>query len=95
MSAQEVLDGLQTAMMDDYAGNDPKKLGLSKKRAMEISLADKAAEGDLAAIGMILDRTLGKPVQQVQNLNVSTGLKDFLNNIIKPQVMPDEEPLPF
>lgn len=82
VTAQEMLEGLQDALTVAYEGKDPTKLGMTKKQAIEKSLADQAADGDLTAINMVLDRTLGKPVQQVQSLNVTTNLKDFLNGLI-------------
>ncbi len=78
VTAAEMMEGMQDALLQDYEGDDPKKFGLSKKQAMEKELADQAADGNLSAISMLQDRILGKPVQQVQSLNVTTSLKDFL-----------------
>lgn len=82
VTAADILEGLKGELMTGYEGKDPKKFGLTKKQAIEKSLLDQAADGDLSAINMVLDRTLGKPLQQVQSLNVTTSLKEFLNGLI-------------
>jgi hypothetical protein len=82
VTAKEMLEGLQTAILQEYDGDDPKKFGLTKKEAYEKELADQAADGNLSAIGMLLDRTLGKPIQQVNSLNVTTSWEEFLNGLV-------------
>lgn len=81
ISASEIMDGLQTALSREYRGKDQNKIGLTKAEAMLDSLADKAADGDLDAISKTLDRVLGKPIQQVQSLNVNTSLTEFLDQL--------------
>jgi hypothetical protein len=82
VTAAELVQGLQAAILMPYEGNDPKKQGLTKKEAMEVELTNQAADGNLSAMAMYLDRTLGKPLQQVQSLNVSASWKEFLDTLM-------------
>ena len=91
-TAAEILEGLQSAFLQVYEGKDPKKFGLTKMGAMQKSVADMAADGDLSAIGLYLDRTIGKPVQQIQSINVTASIKEFLAQI---REKPAETEAPF
>jgi len=46
-----------------------------------VTAAEKAADGDLDALTRILDRLLGKPVQQT--ITASGTLKEFLDELAK------------
>ena len=50
---------------------------------MAHSLARLAAFGDSRAIEIILDRLLGKPKQQTENVNMKMTYQDFLDSINK------------
>lgn len=56
--------------------------GISYRVAVAIQLVDQAARGNLVAIGMLMDRTEGKPLQINANMN-SDGktYSDFLDEI--------------
>ena len=44
-------------------------------------LAAKAAKGDMKAINQVLDRLVGKPVQQNENVNVDIGYAEYLDSL--------------
>lgn len=92
VTAVEIMGGLRTTLGAEYDGKDPTKMGLTKAEAINVSIINKAADGDLSAIGMVWDRTMGKPVQQVQSLTVTTSLKDFLNGLIAANARRTESP---
>lgn len=82
VSATEIMEGLRTSLVKEYSGSHPNRIGLTRAEAINDALTEKAADGDLEATKIIFDRTMGKPVQQVQSLTVTTSLKDFLNGLI-------------
>lgn len=81
VSASEIIEMFQTELSKEYTGDKKEKKGLTKGQAMILALADKAADGDVEAIGKILDRIIGKPIQQVQNFNVTSTWKEFLDEL--------------
>lgn len=83
VTATDIMDGLRNALNKGYSGSHPGRTGLTRFEAINDALTEKAADGDLAAINMIFDRTMGKPIQKVQSLTVTTSLKDFLNGLIE------------
>ena len=62
---------------------DPRFKGMSNVEVMWIRLVEKAANGDMAATNMILDRILGKPKQSVESASVSMTYQEFLKEIAK------------
>lgn len=60
---------------------EEKYIGYAKGEVMSLREAQMAAEGDLDAIRHINDRILGKPKQQIDNLNVSISYKDYLEEL--------------
>jgi hypothetical protein len=48
---------------------------------MTIRLMEKAAKGDFDATTAILDRILGKPKQETQNVNVNVTYADYLDSL--------------
>lgn len=54
-------------------------IGLTNAEVMIIKEARKAASGDSEATHRLLDRVLGKPKQQNENLNVNASYADYLN----------------
>jgi hypothetical protein len=81
VSAADIMERLQTELDMEYTGKDERSIGLTKSQAILRALSDKAADGDLEAARMLLDRIMGKPVQQVQSLNLNTSLKEFLDEL--------------
>lgn len=55
--------------------------GLSNVEVLAIRLAEKAANGDYDATNQVLDRILGKPKQETQNVTVSVTYADYLDNL--------------
>lgn len=92
VTATQIMEGLRSTLGEEYSGKDERKKGLTKAEAINVTVADKAADGDLSAVNMIWDRTMGKPVQQVQSLTVTTSLKDFLNGLISANARRAENP---
>ena len=77
----EILDQLKSVVTLPYMGTDADKIGMSLIEAALFAAAKKAADGDTDALTKLLDRIMGKPLQQVANLNMTTTLKDFLDGI--------------
>jgi len=61
-------------------------------------LAEHAQDGDIGALNVILDRFIGRPTQQVNTLNVSASLTEFLGALAEevenPQEPIDVTPVP-
>ena len=55
--------------------------GRTNIEVSSIRLAEKAASGNLEAVNQMLDRILGKPKQETQNLNVNVTYQDYLDKI--------------
>lgn len=80
-TAQEIVDHLKSALTSAYTGKDPKKQHLTKGEAAFLSLAEQAQDGNGEALEQLLNRLLGKPIQQVNSLNVSASLSEFLGSL--------------
>ena len=72
---------IRVAMDLPYVGDRPELMGLSMGEAMIVTLLKDASEGVDSARKEVLDRTLGKPVQNIKSLNVRATLEDFLDSI--------------
>ena len=48
---------------------------------------DAAARGDLTALSQAEDRILGKPKQQVESIQISATLEDFLEKVAEKEGM--------
>jgi hypothetical protein len=81
ISPAQIVDQLRTVVCRLYTGSDPEKKGMTLIEAALFSAAVKAADGDTDAMTKLLDRLLGKPMQQVANLNMTTTLKEFLDRV--------------
>lgn len=68
-----------------YDGGDPRYVGLSKMEAIVIDLIDQASLGDKDARKEVLDRALGKPMQNIKTLSVRGTIEDFLDSIDAPK----------
>lgn len=64
---------------------EPRFKGMSNVEVMWVRLAEKAANGDVGAMGMIFDRILGKPKQSVETASVSMTYQEFLTELSKQQ----------
>lgn len=72
---------MKEALNLPYTGTDPRFKGLTKGEAMTLQLVEQASEGDKEARKEILDRVLGKAVQNVKSLKLEANMADFLDNI--------------
>ena len=86
-------DLLIEAMNLPYDGEDARYAGLTKGEALVIDLVDKASLGDTTARKEVLDRALGKPVQNIKSLNVRGSLEDLLDNLSSPGTCSSSEKL--
>ena len=66
-----------------YDGKDPRYVGLTKGEAMIIDLVDQASRGDSTARKEVLDRALGRPVQNIKSISVRGTIEEFLDNLDK------------
>jgi len=81
VSAMDIVEALKDALSTAYTGKDPNKRGLSKGEAALLAVAEKAQDGDESAFEFLLNRLMGKPIQQVNQMNVSASLKEFLDGL--------------
>ena len=72
---------LAEAMNLPYDGHDPRYVGLTKGEALIIDLVDQASLGDKDARKEVLDRALGRPVQNIKSLSIKGSIEDFLDSI--------------
>lgn len=79
--AERLLETLKVSLDLPYQGNDPSLQGLTFGEAMVVQEARKAAHGDSAAFGRIMDRIVGPPVQKSQSVNLNGDLSDFLDKV--------------
>ena len=79
----EIMEQIKSVVCMQYEGGDVNKLGMTLIEAALYSAAKSAAEGDLDALEKLLNRIMGKPIQQVQNLNMNASLKDFLDGVVR------------
>ena len=84
VAPKTIVDNLTKALALPYEGKDPTLQGLTKDEASAIVVARKAEAGDMEAIKYLHDRVIGKPVQQINSMNVSTTLQEFLDGISLP-----------
>lgn len=57
--------------------------GLSIGEVMVQRACEAAAKGDLDAFKYLMDRVAGKPVQAVENVNISASLEEFLEAVAR------------
>lgn len=91
VDAKTIVDDLKKALATDYDGLDPTLKGLTKQEAGRMLLARKVQAGDIEAIKYVDDRIIGKPVQQINSMNVSATLQEFLDGISLPVSTADGE----
>jgi hypothetical protein len=79
MTSAQFLEQLTNALSTPYSGRDPIKYGhLTKGEAALLKLAEAAQDGDQEAFEFLVERLIGKPVQQINQMNVTASLKEFL-----------------
>lgn len=81
LTGLDIVEQLKNALSTPYTGEDPRKIGLTKGAAALLALAEKAQDGDGSALELLLNRLMGKPVQQVNQLTASASLKEFLDHL--------------
>lgn len=79
LSPSEIVSSIREIVARKYSGPDETKWGMSLLEASLVAAAEKAADGDLDALTRILDRLMGKPVQQT--ITASGTLKEFLDEL--------------
>jgi len=89
MSAVDIMKSIEEALSSDYTGKDVQKIGLTKAAAAFLALAEKAQDGDGEALEKILNRLIGKPIQQINSFNVSASLSEFLGGLAKEMSQPE------
>ena len=69
---------LDQALLLPYDGPDERFKGLSKGAAIIIEMVDQASKGDAGARKEVMDRLLGKSVQNINSFKVEGSVEDFL-----------------
>lgn len=77
-------EGIYVPEDDTYIA-DPKYEGLTKAEVMWMRVAQQAADGNLKAVSIILDRILGKPKQSIESTSMSMSYTEFLEQLAKQQ----------
>lgn len=88
VTKQEMTDLIVAAVAVPYerkADDSEDYSGMSKLEVAQHKVADRAANGDLDALNFIYDRSIGKPKQVSENLNVTVNLNDFLDSLPPPE----------
>jgi hypothetical protein len=80
-SPSEITNQIKEAVGLPYLGKEADKIGMTLLEAALYSAAKKAADGDVDALTKLLDRLMGKPVQQV--VQATGTLKEFLDGIAR------------
>ncbi len=62
---------------------EPRFQGMSNAEVMWVKLAEQAANGNLDAAKIILDRVLGKPKQSVESTSLSMTYEQYLEHLSK------------
>ena len=99
LTPTEIVAMLNNALLSPYTGADVEKLKMTKGEAAFMALAEQAQDGDVGAFSFLLDRLMGKPVQQVNALTLTANLSDFLSSLAgemeKEVIDVKPEPLPW
>lgn len=65
----------------EYVDIEPRFVGLTNLEVMTIRAAEKGARGSLKAMDMLLDRTLGKPKQEIESKVMTLTYQDVLDTL--------------
>lgn len=79
MSPSEIVAQIRDVVTRPYCGKDASKIGMCLLEAALVAAAESAADGNLDALNKILDRLMGKPVQQT--ITASGTLREFLDEL--------------
>lgn len=79
-AAQQMYIGDWDPVAQDYIV-DERYVGMTKIEVAQHKQMDAAARGDFQALDKIEDRILGKPKQQVEAVQISATLEDFLEKV--------------
>ncbi len=82
VTAQEVSDMIRGVAGRMYDGKDPRKAGMTLIEAALFECAVQAAEHGGEDLDRLLNRVLGKPLQQIASVSTTATLKEFLDHII-------------
>ena len=93
LSPSEITQQIKEAVGLPYLGKDADKLGMTLLEAALYSAAKKAADGDVDALTKLLDRLMGKPVQQV--VQATGTLREFLDHIARAEPIEAEVVAPI
>jgi len=89
----EIVGTLKDIVSGPYEGPNAAKIGMTKLEAAIYSLAEAAADGDHDALERILNRLMGKPVQQV--VQATGSLSEFLDMLAKNEPAQGADPDPM
>jgi len=64
-----------------YDGEDPKYFGMTKGEAMIAQLVDAASGGNADARKELMDRVMGRPMQNIKSMSLKGTLSDFLDTL--------------
>lgn len=92
VSADLLHNTMQQQLLKPYEGPDPNKQGLTKLEAGQQALANRYAEGERYAMEEVHNRILGKPMQEIKSLSVTTSLKDWLAQQSREEVANESDP---
>lgn len=81
LTPTEITTQIKDVVAQPYMGKNVELLGMTLLEAALYSAAKKAAEGDLDALEKLLNRLMGKPIQQV--VSATGTLKEFLDGIAR------------
>lgn len=79
LTPSEIVTQIKDVVARPYSGLNAGKIGMSLLEAALVAAAEKAADGDLDALTRILDRLMGKPIQQT--VTATGTLREFLNEL--------------
>ena len=85
-AASQMYVGDWDPIQQDYIV-DERYVGMTKLEVAQHKQMDAAARGDSDALVRIEDRLMGKPKQQVESVQISATLEDFLNKVAEQEGM--------
>jgi hypothetical protein len=85
-AAQQMYVGDWDPINQDY-NVDERYVGMTKLEVAQHKQIDAAARGDLQALNQVEDRILGRPKQQVESVQISATLEDFLSRVAEQEGM--------
>lgn len=89
-SELRIKDLMRETLNLPYEGSDPKYQGLTKGEAIILQMVDQASHGDRKARMELMDRLIGRPMQNVKSVNLKGNLADFLDQLENPNAAPQD-----